>query len=130
VDAGTSLDLSKATKLRVLEFRCRIPNVGWIAAALGTIKSGTLQQITICPYPATFRDLIVATDHQECQDLDRTLIQFWISHSIRPRFAYALEDGEKDVMDRVSRLLPDLTRRGLVDVVEQPSPVIRGIMRR
>ena len=124
VDVGTPLDLSKATKLRDLIFRCGMRNIRWIATALRTVESKSLQQVTIHLYPETTGDPTKRRDRQECQDLDRVLVQFWISHSIRPRFLYALEDGdgEKDMRDRISDLLPELTRRGLVDVVVQTSP--------
>ena len=92
--------------------------------ALGTVESKNLQQITIHLYPATIGGPPKRRDRQECQDLDRVLVQFWNSHSIRPRFLYALEDrdGEKVMRDRISGLFPELTRRGLVDVVAQTSP--------
>jgi len=111
-----SLDLSKATKLRDLMFRCRIPNIRWVATALQSIESKNLQQITIRLYPITPVDSIEEGDYRDLQELDRVLVQFWTSHSLRPRFVYAPEDGEKDTRDHLSRLLPELTRRGLVDV--------------
>ena len=106
-------------------FRCRVPNVQWVAAALRTVESKNLQQVTIRLYPTIRGE---EADHLQLQDLDSTLVQFWISHSVRPRFVYAPEDGEseKDTRDHVSRSLPELTRRGLADVVERPVSLLGG----
>ena len=130
MDADTSLDLSKATGLSDLVFRCAVPNVRSAVTALRTVKSKNLQQITIRLYPANLRDWTEGEDHPELQDLDRTLVQFWILHSICPRFLYGLEGEEMDTMAHVSLLFPELTRRGLVDVVEPTFPFRGGRMRR
>ena len=98
-------------------FRCSIPNIRWITATLETLEFKNLQQITIRLYPTTLVELTEGANHRDLQDLDRMLVQLWISHSIRPLFVYVSEDGEKDMRGHVLRLLPELTRRGLVDVV-------------
>jgi len=85
-----SLDLSKATRLRDLVFRCRVSNIRWIVTALGTVKSKNLQQITIRLYPTIIKGL---TEEADPQDLDRMLVQFWISHLIRPRFIQTSGEG-------------------------------------
>jgi hypothetical protein len=41
------LDLSKATKLKDVEFRCGRPNIQWITMTLQSIESKNLQQIII-----------------------------------------------------------------------------------
>ena len=120
-DIGTSrtpyLDLSKATKLKDLELRWKRLSVGWITMALGTVKSEYLRKITIHPTTAaTIEDSI----YQEWQELDQLLVQFWTTHSVRPRLAYRVGKGGQDLRDCAPRLLPELSRRGLVDLVEVP----------
>ena len=63
-------------------------------------------------------DLIGGTVRQEWEDLDRLLVQFWTACSIRPKFMYVAEEGEDDLRDLAPSLLPELTRRGAVDLVE------------
>jgi len=124
VDTGISIDLSKATKLRDLRFRCRVRNVRWIIATLQTVETKNLQQIAIRLHIAGPRD---STEGADYQALDRMLVQFWFSHLIRPRFLYILDDGGKTVRDQVSHLFPELTRKGLVDMVKTaPIFVTRG----
>jgi hypothetical protein len=107
-----SLDFSKATKLKELVFYCGEPNVQRITMALQTVQSKNLQQITICPY-GSWENPVEEDVRQEWQDLDHLLVQFWTSCSIRPRIIY----GDY-LRALVPNLLPELTRRGLVDLVE------------
>ena len=115
VATGILLDLSKATKLKDLMFWLRGSSVRWIVAALQTIESKKLQQITI--YPLRINNVITETIFREWEDLDRLLVQFASLQSIRTRVLYDLVDGRGDVRDRVLILLPELTRRGLADPV-------------
>ena len=91
-------------------------SIQWIALTLQTVKSKKLQRIHVCQATALPED-IGEVICREWQDLDRTLVQFWISHSIRPRVTYVVGKGGKDLRDHVPNLLPELTRRGLVDLV-------------
>ena len=115
-------NLSEAAKLRNLMFLGRRSNIHWIIAALQTVESKNLQQITIRLHTATLMNSAENTDHREWQDLDRLLVQFWTSHSIRPRLVYAPNSGGWDMRDCVPSLLPELTRKGLVDLVEYSLP--------
>ena len=93
--------------------------VQWITTTLQTVKSKNLRSITVCPdhnYPETLGEAA----RQEWNDLDRLLVQFWSTHSIRPQFMYVEGRGEKHLRDCVPSLLPELTRRGLVDLIETP----------
>ena len=124
IDAGTSetplIDLSKATKLKDMEFRGRdSTSIRWITVALQTVKSKNLRQITIHS-PLTIPDPAGEVARREWQDLDHLLVQFWTSNSIRSQVMYEPEEGRKDITDHASSLLPELTRRGLVDLVEFP----------
>ena len=117
------LDISKAKKLKHLTFsrsRSSRSTVQWITMTLQTVDSKNLQSITIKPHdrpPETIEEDV----YQEWQDLDRVLVQFWTSRSIRPRVVYMPRLGEgKDLGVDVPILLPELTRRGLVDLVKLP----------
>jgi hypothetical protein len=103
------LDLSKATKLKDVEFLCGRPNIQWIGTALKSIKSKNLQQIFIhcCPI---FAMQIGETGYQDWGDLDRVLVQFWTSHSIRPKIK---------LNSLTPSLLPELTQRQAVDLLEE-----------
>lgn len=83
--------------------------------SLQTVESESLQQITIHPYATTLTGTAV---RQEWQDLDCLLVQFWTSHSIRPRLLYGRDKEGKEMRDHAPNLLPELSRRGLIDLVE------------
>jgi len=80
--------------------------------SLQTVGSKNLQQITIHPHPTALTGTEV---RQEWQNLDHLLVRFWTSHSIRPRILYK---GGRETRDHASSMLPELTRRGLVDLVD------------
>jgi hypothetical protein len=104
----TPLDLSKPTKLKGLLFQCGVLNIGWITTVLQTVQSDHLQWITVHAY-GTLVNLVEETVLQEWQELDCLLVQFWATHSIRPKIKYEVRKGQ--------RLLPELVRRGLFDLV-------------
>ena len=110
LDLGTSevpppLDLSKATKLKVVEFDWNGQRLQWITTALQTTQSEDLQRITV------FLEVIFFDPIQEVvlewQDLDRLLVRLWTSHSIVPEVLYIDELGRF-----IPNLLPGLTSRG------------------
>ena len=109
------LDLSSATKIKELKLLQAGSSVQWIVRTLQTVKSKSIQLISICLSTALPE---MEYDHREWQDLDHLLIRFWTSHSIRPRVMYLARYGGKDLGDRFPSLLPELTRRGLVDIVK------------
>jgi len=114
--SGTpSLDLSKATKLEHLKFRGECLSVQWIATTLQTIHSKNVQSITIYPRPDR---AIGEAVRREWKNLDRMLVRFWTSHSIRPQVMYVAGIGGDDLRDCIPSLLPELTMRGLIDLVE------------
>ena len=86
---------------------------------LQTVNSKYLQSITIEPHDSS-PETVEEEVYQEWQDLDRVLVQFWTSHSIRPKVNYVPWTRGKDLGDDLPVLLPELTRRGLVDVVKAP----------
>jgi len=115
---AASFNLSTATKLKHLVFRCGRQNVQWITEALQTVESKTLQQITVWPDFNSFPLRIAEPYRQQWHDLDRLLIQFWDSHSIRPKVTYKAGVIRKDTREYAPGLLPELTERGLVDLVD------------
>jgi len=117
------IDLSKATNLKDLTFLRKHPRstVRWITAALQTVDSKSLQSIII-DLDGGRPETIGEGFREEWQDLDRLLVQFWTSHSISPQMMYTPWEGRKEPRDCVPSLLPELIRRGLVDLVKsQPS---------
>jgi hypothetical protein len=52
------------------------------------------------------------------QNLDRLLLQLWILHSIRPKIKYRWEEEGDDLRDLAPWLLPELTSREVVDLIE------------
>ena len=90
---------------------------------LQTVESKNLRRITIYLYTVTPEDTMEETVRKQWLDLDRLLVQFWTSRSIRPRLMHRSDKGGEDIRDRVPSLLPELTRRGLLDLVEYTPPL-------
>lgn len=58
-------------------------------------------------------------------ELDRLLVRFWESHSIRPTVISTTPEEEKekdDVRGCIECLLPEATKRGITDLVEHYVP--------
>ena len=81
---------------------------------LQTAESTNLEQIAIV-FPAHFVAATMESAYQEWQDLDRLLLQFWISRSIRPKIEYG---GKYDLAELAPRLFPELMSRGVVDLIK------------
>ena len=88
-----------------------------ITVTLQTAESVNLEQITIYP-PTAFRRPIKESAYREWQGLDRLLLQFWESRSVRPQIRFRKGNDGFDWKDLIPRLLPELTSRGIVDLVE------------
>ena len=101
---ASPLDLSKATRGNM---RTR-----WIIMTSQTIRSQTFK------VPPSTREEAV---HQEWQDLNHILIRLWTSHSIRPQVIYVAGGREESFEGRCFEVLPELTKRGLVGLVDIPS---------
>jgi hypothetical protein len=91
---SASIDLSKATKLKDVAFQPVIQSVKWVATTLRTTpKPQDLREISIyLPYYVTATgvgvdvvQVIGEENWEEWLDLDRLLVQFWESGSIRPK---------------------------------------------
>ena len=93
--------------------------VCWIAMALETVRSKNLQQVIIHPNSSTFVDEIWGMIYQEWLDLDRTLAQLCTSLSIRLQVMceWVREGDDYDISYLSLRSLPEVTRRGLIDLI-------------
>lgn len=111
------LDLSKLTNLKTVAFGCNGPSVEWITTTLKTAESTNFQKVAIHSLRG-FRDLIGEAVYQEWQDLDRVLLQSWNERPIRLKIRYKVGEGGNDLRALAPRLLPELTSRGVVDLVE------------
>ena len=105
-------------------FQPDLRSLDWITTALQTITSNhrDLQHISIkVDYYSSFVDPSTGADPgqadgglRQCLDLDRLLIQFWESRSIRLKVIHT----EPGVAGYIGRLLPEIMGRGLIDLVE------------
>ena len=123
------MDLSKATKLKDVIFRPGLRRVEWVVKALQTItpKHRDLRRVvidiprnyTLASLGANGEQAIGESVYEQWPDLDRLLVQLWESHSIRPKVVCT---AGHDVEDFIGSLLPEIMRRGVVDVdpVERP----------
>jgi hypothetical protein len=118
-----SIDLSKATKLKDMTFRCRRLNVGWVVMALRTFTPNhrNLQQISLYPPHTPPGFAIGETTYMQWMELDHRFTQLWESHSIRPKVLYQAPPGKEGeaTRDRMFSLLPEVTSRGIVDLVRR-----------
>ena len=96
-------------------FWCEQPSAQWITAALHAKK---LQKIIVRPSAIVFVRGIGETVDWEWEDLDHLLVQFQTRHLIRPGVTYVGDVGTSLRDYYARRLLPELTRRRLIDVVQ------------
>jgi hypothetical protein len=121
------IDLSAARKLRRAVFWPQSSNIEWITAALETItwNDHGLQQISIY---VDYREIsriapnvegtIGERTHRWWFDLDRLIVQFWESHSIRSELVCTAQRNEgPDMRACFERLLPEVTKKGLLEAV-------------
>ena len=72
----SSIDLSKAMKLKDIVFRCDDSDVGWITEALRTAKFDNIQRISL-DIPQE------GLPHPRWSGLDSLLVRSWTSHPRR-----------------------------------------------
>lgn len=125
----TLVDLSKTTRLKGVSFRVDyLRHVDWITMELQSLtpKHHDLQQISIeLPYNMTFAvsganivQTISDENYGQWLDLDRILVRFWESHSIRPVMKYPRPKPMQSMRVCIESLLPEATRRGIMEMVE------------
>ena len=103
-----SFDLSTATKLKEVVFNCG-GSLRWVNAAIESITSKDLEWVTIA-------SLHILVNYGEWWDLDRLLAQLWTSRSIRPTVSFS---RMSKMIGLAPKLLPELTKKGAVDVFER-----------
>ena len=108
VDGQSSLDLSTATKLKDVVFSSNW-SLQWVNTAIESIRSRDLERVTIESWH-------ILVDYREWGVLDRLLVQLWTSRSIRPTVSFS---RESKMIGLVPKLLPELTKKGAVDVFER-----------
>ena len=64
-------------------------------------------------------------------DLDRLLVQLWESRSIRPKVIReaVVEGGLWSMKDCIGSLLPEMTKRGMIDLIRSQYPFHCGFPR-
>ena len=119
-----SIDVSNATKLKDVAFQPLSRNVKWIPATLRTaLKLRDLQEISIfLPHYITAANIctdvgrvIGEENRKEWLDLDRLLVQFWESSSIRPKVVCPRQMDTRCYIG-YQCLLPEITKRGIIDL--------------
>jgi hypothetical protein len=97
-----------------------------MATALQTVtpQHQDFRQFTIhIPYYLTLPG--AGANVRQWLDLDRLLVQFWKSHSLRPKVVWISRERECDPTDRLGSLLPGITERGILDLVEHAPMEVR-----
>ena len=107
------LDLSKLTRLRGVLFGCGQLGAQWITRTLQTAESPNLEQVII-----RYETLTAQSVYREWQGLDHLLLQFWTSRSIRPKIGYRRGKDIRGLRELVPKLLPELTSRGVIYLIE------------
>ena len=126
----TSVDLSRATRLKDVTFLLESSGPEWVTTALQTItpKHRDLRQISISTdYFSTLIEFLGSVSMQKLEEqtaerwleLDRLLTQLWESYSTPPKIICgALSWNEKDVRNLMGRWLPEATRGGTVNLFD------------
>jgi hypothetical protein len=116
------IDLSKATKLRLVAFVFET-DANWITNTLNTILPDhrDLQEILIyfVPYleispddPIDSKGLVGEEVYKQWMDLDGRLAQLWEAHAVRTKLVAARKEF------RIAMgLLPEITKRGVLQLV-------------
>ena len=127
-DSGlASIDPSKATSLRCsISSRIIERHVGSHHTPNHHIQALKYPAyLDPCPsrlhYPgADIRLVVGEAIFRQWSDLDRLLVQIWESRSIRPKVILAANiwEGKEDAGTCVGYLLPEVTKRGIIDLVQ------------
>jgi len=123
------VDLSKATGLKDVAFRTGLQYISWVTVALKSItpENRDLRQILIyAPYYSKIIDIcgdvrqfVMGATCRQWSDLDLLLVQIWGWHSICPGIVSETPIREgRDMRECFELLMPVVTRRGIVDLVE------------
>ena len=115
-------------KLGDVVFRLQSLSVEWVATILRTITSENrdLRQISIYVHfdstltraAADVRQTVGERIVGEWSDLDHLFVQLWESRSIPPKVVSGTPNEEQGTRDCILRLLPEITKRDWMFVVE------------
>jgi hypothetical protein len=120
------IDLSKATKLRNMALVCETdPNC--ITSTLNTIspEHRDLQKISICVAshhnisaedPVDSKEVVGEEIYKQWMELDGRLVQLWEAHAAPTKVM-----ARRDKFKLVTGLLPELTKRGALQLVAPDS---------
>lgn len=94
----------------------------WITFALKTLtpKHRDLRQISLCipvHVSETFTQMSEET-YRQYMDLDRILVKLFESNAVHVRIVCFMGGGEEEVRERVERLFPEVTKRGIFELVD------------
>lgn len=102
----STLDLSRAPKLRDVGFEAGPLDIQWVVVTLKATKPKLLRQITIHSNGVSPEPTLEAV--RGWRDLDHLLAGLWTSHSIIPKISY------RDCLQALApMLLPELTSKGV-----------------
>jgi len=124
----SSIDISKAGKLKDVGFLGSRSSVQWVTRSLQTITPNhrNLQQIALDtpsilhvnhPDPVHIRRIVGETTYRDWLELDHLLAKLCESHSIHLKVLH-LPEYVGGVGSCVETLLPEVTRRGMVGLAE------------
>lgn len=124
-----SIDFSKATRLKEVEFNLTQIEVVWIAMALKTLtyKNRDLREILLHIFvesspedePDNVREPIGDEVHKQWVDLDQVLVQLWESNAIHTKVIYPTRREEEETREYIGTLLPEMVRRGIVEMMDK-----------
>jgi hypothetical protein len=94
----------------------------WVTMALKTItsKHQDFRQISIylSPHPVDVGQTVGEEIYRQWADFDCTLIRLWESHAIRTNvICDTVAEGRKGFPEYIGGLLPEMTKRGIVEIV-------------
>jgi hypothetical protein len=99
-----------------------LPNIRWITATLRTVELKSLQSISLeIPHYVVLGALGLEVDRRGWLDLDRLLVQFWTLTTLRLELLCEVRGGEGKPEDNFSRLLPESTESGIVNLIKRPA---------
>lgn len=113
----TTIDLSNTPKLKDINFTFRNPDVNWATQALQTADINNLQSVSLTTnFYVISRAGKSGTVDLGWENLDRLLVQFWTSTSLRPKLTCRASLFDlANPRDIFARLLPESMGRGIVD---------------
>ena len=122
-----SVDFSEVIGLEEVVFRSEEVEDIWAATALKTItsKHTDFRKVSIhvtpikaFPVGESVRETIGEEIYEQWMDLDRVLVQLWETNSIHTQVFYSIDEEEKDAREHICSLLPEMTKRGIVEMTD------------